>query len=273
MLVDIITVVFDQEVYLLEWQAKSIQKFLDPDEINEIILVDNGSQKCEPDLDWYGALKNKVRIINHSHLGLKVMPHLDGWRTQQLCKILAAARSKCEYSLILDAKTLFAKDIRIHNFFYNNRPAVGTIPTSDHWKDSKEYLEKYFAIEIKDVIGPGGVPYFFHTETINEMIKHIQDFNTWFQDNLYEQTYPHRTKVTEFMLYSAFVLHKHGQYDSLYSTKKTISPFNVADWEAEKFENIFTTDAHTISVAEKTKNFLTQEQLSRWEAFLNDKYN
>ena len=274
MLVDIVTVVFDQEIYLLEWQAKSINKFLKPEEINEIIIVDNGSQTCRPTPDWYGKFKSKVRILNHGNLGLKVMPHLDGWRTQQLCKILSASQSTCDYSLILDAKTLFAKETCISNFFDNHKPAVGTIAVSEYWEDAKQYLEQYFNIAINNALGPGGVPFFFHSDTLREMINHIPDFNTWFQNNLYEQTHPHRTKVTEFMLYNAFVLFRYGNYDSLYSTEKmTIQPFNVADWQVDEFENIFNVDADTISVAEKTKTLLTNEQLSRWEAFLDDKYN
>jgi hypothetical protein len=273
MLVDIITVVFDEEVYLLEWQAKSINKFLDPKEVNEIIVVDNGSQNCAPPLEWYGRFADKVKILTHKHLDLKVMPHLDGWRTQQICKILSAAQSRCEYSMILDAKTFFAKDIHLHDFFYDRRPAVGTVPVSAHWNDARKYLEDYFNVEINDVIGPGGVPFFFHNETIRQMIDTIDDFNTWFQQNLYEQYPPHRLLVTEFMLYCAFVLQRYGKYDSLYAERKTLRPFNVADWEPEKFEKLFTTDSDTISIAEKTKSLLDQGQLSRWEAFLNEKYN
>ena len=147
------------------------------------------------------------------------------------------------------------------------------MPVSSHWNDSKIYLEDYFDVEIKDVIGPGGVPFFFHNATIRQMIADIKDFNTWFQQNLYEQSTPHRLLVTEFMVYSAFVLHKHGRYDALYSARKTLRPFNVADWEVDQFEKIFATDSHTISIAEKTKSLLGQEQLYRWEAFLNEKYN
>lgn len=273
MVVDLVTVVFDEEVYLLEWQAKSINKYMQVEDVNEIIIVDNGSQACKPNFEWYGDFRQKVKIITHNDLGLKIMPHLDGWRSQQICKILASSQSLCDYSMILDAKTLFSKNIQISKIFYKNKPGVGTVPVSEHWKDSKEYLEDYFDVKILEMIGPGGVPFFFHNETIRQMIRKIEDFNNWFQRNLYEQTPPHRTMVTEFMLYCAFVLHQHGKYDALYSPINTISPFNVADWEADKFEKIFTVDSHTISIAEKTKSLLDSNQLSRWEAFLNEKFN
>jgi hypothetical protein len=93
MQLDFITVVFDEEVSLLPWQAKSICRYVDPSMINKIILVDNGSQQCAIDPAWYGKLCDKVEVITHKDLKLKVFQSLDGWRTQQLCKILASARS------------------------------------------------------------------------------------------------------------------------------------------------------------------------------------
>lgn len=273
MKVDLITVVFDEEVSLLPWQAKSISGYVDPLMINKIVLIDNGSQQCAIDLAWYGKLRDRVEVLTHKDLKLETFPHLDGWRTQQLCKILASARSTVDWSVILDAKTFFAKPFNKTELFINDRPCVGVTPISKHWNDSKIFLEKFFNIEIEYMIGPGGVPFFFHNETIRTLIRSIDKFNNWFQHNLYEPVPPHRTLVTEFMLYSAFVLKTHKSFDQLYQKENRLRPFNVADFEIEKFEKIFTTEANTISIAEKTKKFLSNDQLVRWETFLNDKYN
>jgi hypothetical protein len=273
MQLDFITVVFDEEVSLLPWQAKSICRHVDPLMINKIVLVDNGSQQCSIDPAWYGKLFDKVEVITHKDLKLKAFQSLDGWRTQQLCKILASARSTVNWSVVLDAKTLFAKTFNEAELFIDARPCVGITPISKHWNDSKIFLEEFFNIKIEHVLGPGGVPFFFHNETIRTLIKSINEFNNWFQQNLYEQVPPHRTLVTEFMLYSAFLLKTYKSFDQLYKKEQKLISFNVADFEVEKFEQIFTAEAHTISVAEKTKKFLTNDQLVRWETFLNDKYN
>jgi len=273
MQLDFITVVFDAEVSLLPWQAKSISRYVDPSMINKIILIDNGSQRCAIDPAWYGKLCDKVEVITHKDLKLKVFQHLDGWRTQQLCKILASARSTVDWSVVLDAKTFFAKTFDKTELFIDNRPCIGVVPISKQWNDSKIFLEDFFDIKLEHMLGPGGVPFFFHNETIRTLIKSIDDFNNWFQQNLYEQISPHRTLVTEFMLYSAFVLKKYESFDLLYKKEKKLMVFNVADFEVEKFEQIFETKAHTISIAEKTKKFLTKNQLEKWERFLNDKYN
>ena len=45
-MLDFVTVVFDDEVALLQWQAKSFQKFIDKQDIGTIYIVDNGSQNC-----------------------------------------------------------------------------------------------------------------------------------------------------------------------------------------------------------------------------------
>ena len=270
---DFITVVYDAEVHLLEWQAKSICKYVDPTVVNKIIIVDNGSQNCIIDRKWYGVFENKLEVITHKDLQLQVLQHLDGWRTQQLCKLLASARSKTDWSIILDAKTFFARPFDIGTVLDNGKPCVGQLSIVDFWRDSKLFLEELYDIQLEKMIGPGGVPFFFHNETVREMIASIENFNNWFQEKLYESIPPHRTLVTEFMLYSAYVFKKFGSYDKLYSSKSTIRPFNISDWEAKKFENIFSADAHTISVAEKTKRFLSNEQLNRWKSFINEKYN
>jgi hypothetical protein len=272
MKLDFITVVYDQEVHLLEWQAKSILKHVNKSEINKITVVDNGSQNCVIDLSWYGNLQNKVEVITHRDLNLYVQQHLDGWRTQQLCKILASARSQEEWSVVLDAKTFFSKQFNLVELFDNKRPCVGTTVVSQHWKDAKTHMEELLGVEMQEMIGPSGVPFFFHSQTVRKMISSIDMFNEWFQSKLYEQIPPHRTLVTEFVLYSSFVLKEHGKFSKLYGEQSKLSTFNVADWESDKFDKIFNTDAHTISVAEKTKKFLSKEQLERWEAFLHDKY-
>ena len=273
MLIDFITVVYDAEVHLLEWQAKSISKYIDPALVNKIVVVDNGSQNCVVKRKWYSNFENKLEVITHNDLHLKLLEHLDGWRTQQLCKILASARSKSEWSVVLDAKTFFAKPFAIDRLFDSGKPCVGQIPVVHHWEDAKMFLQGLYDIKLKSMIGPGGVPFFFHNDTVREMIQSIENFNNWFQEKLYENSAPHRTLVTEFMLYSAFVMKKYGNYTSLYSEKSKVTAFNVSDWEADKFEKIFTVDSHTISVAEKTKSLLDSEQLSRWEAFLYEKFN
>lgn len=279
MLIDFVTVVYDDEVYLLEWQAKSLRKFIEQDNINKIIIVDNGSQQCDKviKLDWYGHLKDKVKIINHQHLNLETYTYLDGWRTQQLCKLLASSQSKTEWCCVLDAKTFFSKKINFQILFTNNKPCVGTVPVSIWWSDSKKFLETFYHINLNKIIGPGGVPFFFHTETVKQLVNSIPKFNNWFQDLLYETTPPHRLLITEFMLYSAFVIKKYGTFDILYNKESRLQAFNLAEWQLKadinEFYKIFNGKHDTISIAEKSKKYLDNKKIKEWNNFLNEQYN
>ena len=201
-MLDFVTVVFDDEVALLKWQAKSFQKFVDKQDIGTIYIVDNGSQNCNINLDWYGNYQDKVKILTHKDLGVEMQPHIDGWRTQQLCKLLASAMSDKTWAVTLDAKTYFTKKFDV---IRDGKPGVGTTESKIHSSDAVKYLEEYYNIDLTQMIGPGGVPFFFHVETLKEMIASIDDFATWFQSKVIEPNPPHRTFVTEFLLYSAYV--------------------------------------------------------------------
>tara|TARA_B100000900_G_scaffold416240_1_gene450455 strand:+ start:1616 stop:2410 length:795 start_codon:yes stop_codon:yes gene_type:complete len=264
-MLDFVTVVFDDEVALLRWQAKSFQKFVDQQEIGTIYIVDNGSQNCNINLDWYGNLQSKVQILTHKDLKVQMQPHIDGWRTQQLCKLLASAMSDKTWAVTLDAKTYFTKKFDI---IRDGKPGVGTTDSNIHSSDAVRYLEDYYNIDLTQMIGPGGVPFFFHVETLKEMIASIDNFATWFQSKVLEPNPPHRTFVTEFLLYSAYVKNTIG-YDKLYGAK-VLHPFNIADGEEHMFEEMLVSDSHTKSIHERAIKKLNKEQLNRWETFLND---
>lgn len=266
-MIDFVTVVFDEEVPLLQWQAKSFQKFVK--DVGTIYIVDNGSQNCNINLDWYGDYQSKVKILKHTDLGVKMQEHIDGWRTQQLCKLLASAMSDKTWAVVLDAKTFFTKNFDV---IKDGKPCVGKIQTLDQFAESVEYLEDYYDVDLTQTIGPGGVPFFFHVETLKEMIASIDNFSTWFQERVIEPNPPHKTLVTEFLLYSAYVKHKLGTYESLYGDT-LLNPFNLADFETNLFDKMITSDSHTKSIHERAKAKLNKEQVTRWETFLNDTYN
>ena len=279
MKIDIVTVVYDDETYLLEWQGKSISKYFDSNYINEIIVVDNGSQKCAEKInpEWYSQNKNKLKILNHQDINLTIQPRLDGWRTQQLCKILASAQSKVDWSIVLDAKTLFARNIDMNAWFVNNQPQTGWKTSEGLSEDVINFLTDYFQINFTTQLNPGGIPFFFHTSTLRNMIAFIPNFNTWFQDHVCESVEPYRTFVLEFALYSAYLLKIKNGFESLYGRKKQITPFNLSDWQIknnpEKFAEILLPIYDTISIKEDAKKHLSEAQKTQWNKFLHDKYN
>ena len=150
----------------------------------------------------------------------------------------------------------------------DGKPGVGTTESKIHSSDAVIYLEEYYNIDLTQIIGPVGVPFFFNVETLKEMIASIDDFATWFQSKVLEPNPPHRTFVTEFLLYSAYVKRTVG-YEKLYGDK-VLHPYNVAEGQEHMFEEMLNSDSHTKSIHERAIKKLNKEQLNKWETFLND---
>ena len=108
-MLDLITVVFQPEVSYLEIQARSIDHYFSQDQIKNIYIVVNDQDSVVDlvDRSWWGKFADRVVVYPYSVFGYK--NRVGGWDHQQLCKLLAAARSTCEWSVVLDAKTFFVK--------------------------------------------------------------------------------------------------------------------------------------------------------------------
>lgn len=278
MKLDFITVVYREEIALLKIQAQSFDRYLSPNDVGEIVIVINDEQHVAGliDASWWGRLADRVNILHYSALGLVTRPHIQGWYTQQICKLLAAKRCKAVWSLVFDAKTWLVRSVDTKEIFDpNGSPVVGHCPISTHWKDSQTYLEKMYGIRMDHMLGPGGVPFIMHTDTVNELINSIPDFTEWFQrsvpgpgnDTLF---------ITEFMLYSAYVYKKYGKINQLYSNRvPTWHPNNMATWEAHRFGQFFERGSLpsclTVSIHKGAYGKLSTEEIERWLDFLESK--
>jgi hypothetical protein len=272
--IDLITVVFQQELHLIKIQARSIELNLESHRINKIYVVVDSDDSVADLVDpaWWGINANKVKIIPRSQLGLA--PQLDGWSRQQLYKLLAAEQAESEWSMCLDAKTWFVQSLEWDKLFDGNGLVrFRSFPTIDHFKSAQVFLEKFYNIELPHVIGPGGVPFMFRTELVKEMVKDIEQrtgssFFDWFALHVMEPD-----RITEFMLYSGYVIHKLGSYSSLYSRDQYYTVTNMADRQvAEEFDLIMGR-MHgpynlTASIQGRAYPHLNDEQLDVWVNFL-----
>ena len=135
---DLLTVVYKDELQLLEHQAYSIAYYYG-NQIQNIYVILNDDILTHDDIDlsWYGYLQDKVRVFHRSEFGYYPQPHLNGWYTQQVCKILGTALAESKWCMILDAKTLFIRPMKIdelfdqYNFEWETDPAsytdIGTV--------------------------------------------------------------------------------------------------------------------------------------------------
>jgi len=274
--IDILTVVFQQELYYLEIQARSIEQYIDCDKIGKIfVIVNDEDSVCSSiDVDWWGQNSNKVEIVPRSQFG--VVESIDGWSSQQLYKLFGASIAISNWSMCLDAKTWFVKYLDFKKMFdETGRVNVHSFPTIPVFKPAEEFVEQFYNIESKQVIGPGGVPFFFHTETVKSLITDLEKNHNTNLIDFFSKNVMFPVCLTEFMLYSGYVKYKYGTHDTLYSQYQYYAINNVADFQVSEFDTIFgyMQQDHnlTASIHRRVYPLLKDQQLACWVDFLYEK--
>jgi hypothetical protein len=268
-MIDLISIVFRDEIPLLRIQAESINQYIDSDKINCITIVVNDTDDVVDlvDTSWYNH-KN-VQVIAYSKWQYQC--RINGWENQQLCKLLAASESTAEWSLSLDAKTWFSKPFNIDQLFdEQHRGRVGRCNVFPVFESSAKFVEELYQLKMTEIIGPHGVPFLFHTQTAKELIESQTDFIDFFQTNV-----RHPIFLVEFHIYTGFVLKKYLTLDTLYSCDQYCIPVNIAHYEWESFDHLFDQmqkpEVSTVSIHRKVYPHLTSEQYQAWVDFLVDK--
>jgi hypothetical protein len=212
-MIDIVTVVFEPEIPVLRAQAQSVALYGQKLDIRNIYVVLNDSENIAGQIDpaWWGPLANLVLIIPRTAFSTAFVEN--GWVSQQVLKLLAASISYNTYSMILDAKTLFVREVDLSSIVDSaGRILTGRLPIYPVFEPSKKIVEQLFEIELPDQLGPGGVPFVVHNDTVRMMIAEVTlrtktSFPVWFQQ---------QGMVTEFILYSGFVKFLCGDLSVMY---------------------------------------------------------
>lgn len=271
-MIDLVVVVFKPEIDLLKIQAKSIEQYFPDSLLNQILVTVNDDIEVLDliDLSWWGKYKQKVKLFHKYDFSNHADKNI-GWESQQLFKILTSKNSQSPITCVLDAKTWFIKPV-IREYFFNdkNKVNVALMPLFDGFKNSTSFLNEMFGIDYRHIIGPGGVPFFFHSDTLRDMINFIGDpFDIFFCTNV---KCPH--EITEFTLYSAFVLAQNKFYD-IYSGKQTYNVINIAHFEIDLFDDLLKKMQHplvlTASIHLSLYNKINDQQFLDWCNFLVDK--
>jgi hypothetical protein len=276
---DLLTVVYRDELHLLELQAYSIAYYGDQIENIYVILNDDTLTHADIDVNWYGYAHDKVRIFHRSEFGYYPQPHLRGWYTQQVCKILGAVHAESKWCMILDAKTWFIRSFDISEIFdqYNRANFESWDCTSHHWQTGLQFLKQKYNITDFNWISPAGVPFLAHTETMRDMVMSEPNFIEWFENNCQFPSKPNADThgITEFLCYSAWVS-KNNLFDDLYSGKQKFTVYNLADWEIDTFNNWFVNlrkddKALTASIHPRAYKLLDYDQRKAWDEFVKDR--
>ena len=269
-MIDIVTVVFEPEIPVLRAQAQSLALYGQRLGIRNIYVVLNDTETIAEQIDpsWWGPLADLVLVIPRTAFSTAFVEN--GWVSQQVLKLLAASMSYNTYSMILDAKTLFVRELDTATLVdETGRIFTGRCPIYPVFDPSRKIVEQLFEIDLPDQLGPGGVPFIVHNDTVRMMIAEVTlrtrtSFPTWFQQ---------QGMVTEFILYSGFVKFLCGDLSVLYSPKShlghvvNVSHDEVGAWE-QKFEQMQDHDTVTVSIHRGAWTKLTVQQQQQYKNLL-----
>jgi hypothetical protein len=269
-MIDIVTVVFEQEIPVLRAQAQSIALNCQRIGIRNIYVVLNDSETIAAQIDpaWWGPLANSVLVIPRTAFSTSFVA--DGWVSQQVLKLLTASISYNTYSMILDAKTLFVRELDLDTVVDSTgRILTGRCPICSVFDPSRKIVEQLFDIELQEQLGPGGVPFIVHNDTVRMMIAEVtlrtkMPFPIWFQQ---------QGMVTEFILYAGFVKFLCGDLSVLYDPENNIgSIVNVSHDETvqwvTKIDQMNNQQTLTVSVHRGAWSKLTAQQRQEYRDLL-----
>lgn len=259
-MIDIITVVFGEELPILSCQAQSIDLYCQDLGIEQIFVMVNESNLAdEIDLSWYGSLADKVRIVPRETF--QVTWPDNGWLNQQLLKILGGSMSRNTWSMVLDAKTVLTRSFTKDQLLTDQGQAkFGWIPIKEVFHPARDIANKLFDSDNGKILSPSGVPFFFHNESIRSMIDYVEsktqeDFKSWFLD---------RGMLTEFVLYSAWIALDPARRNLYTGTDEgTLRICHVCHVFADQFDQIVNAHddlSHTLSVHRRTWAGLSDDQ-------------
>jgi hypothetical protein len=265
-MIDIVTVVFQEELSVLKLQAQSVERYFDNEILGKIIVVVNDDTTKISDVDptWWGTFHNRVDVIHRSNWSVDYAEN--GWLTQQLLKMLATEFCVSEWSMVLDAKTLFVEPVPA----FDSMPQVGQLDIFSVFEVSRQRVSKLFNIDLKKQLGPGGVPFVFNNQLVQDMVSEIQrltgqPFAEWFQS---------QGMVTEFILYSGYIVYRYGSLDKIYNVDQSIIvPCNICHSEVDNFDRKFDCmkDATTVSIHRNAWSKLTPIQQNKYTEFLQSR--
>lgn len=269
---DICTVVFKEDIRSLQVQAESIHKYCKDIGIRNIYVVVNDDEYLLEQifLSWWKDFTPNVFLIPRTMFSTAWVNN--GWVSQQVFKLLTASISYNVYTLVLDAKTIITKELTKKILIdQDGRPRVGRTPLYPVFESSQKICEQTWNIKMHEQLGPGGVPFVLHNDTVRCMIAETTaltnvPFPLWFQS---------QGTLTEFMFYSAYVQARYGSLDALYSPESSIFPVNVCHSEFEIFDSKLEQMRHpnvtSVSVHRDTWARLSPEQKTAFQTHLLDR--
>ena len=261
---DIITVVFREELPILKLQAKSIALYCQDIDLGKIIVVvnDDGLDVSEIDRSWWGKFSDQVVLVHRSTWNIEYVEN--GWLTQQLLKLLATGIATGKWSIVLDTKTIFVRPVNP----LAGKPIVGKLRIAPVFRESQQRVNNLFKVNMDQQLGPAGVPYIFNNQLAQEMLTEVEQLT----DKSFAEWFQGQGMITEFILYSGYVLYKFGSLELLYDVGQppAIEACNLCHNDVSMFDRKFRfmKSAGTVSIHRGAWRQLSQTQQNQYIDFL-----
>ena len=270
-MIDIVTVVFKDELPILKVQAESVDLYCKELGIKTIFVIVNDEDSVANQIDsaWWGSLSNCVKIIPRSFFKYNFVEN--GWVSQQVLKVLASALSTNQFSMILDAKTIFVKTTTLDLLLPDGKMAGGLYKIQEVFSTSARIVGELFNVVVDRNGGLSGVPFIFNTNDIHGMIAEIESrtndsFPNWFQD---------QGMVTEYILYVGYCIYRYGNLDKIYSLTVPYQVVNLCHSQtgiiSNKLLEMSEPGSLTVSVHRRAWTVMTTEQQHIYKQLLVDR--
>lgn len=267
-MIDTVTIAFKDELTVLKVQAESVDLYCQDIGIKTIFVVVNDDDSVADQIDpaWWGSLSSCVKIIPRSFFKCNFVEN--GWVSQQVLKVLASELSTNQYSMILDAKTIFVKPATFDLLLPGGKIAGGTYPIQEVFSTSARIVGELFGVTVDRNGGLSGVPFLFKNSDIRSMIAEIesltkQKFPKWFQD---------QGMVTEYILYVGYCKYLYGDLSNVYSETTPYQVANLCHSQTGIIPNKLSDMAEpcrlTVSVHRRAWAAMTTEQQNTYKQLL-----
>jgi hypothetical protein len=209
-----VSVVFEAEYLLLQLQARSMSRYLRPELVGGIFVIDN-SARGMPEatrsrlLEDYGVLSESVQVLRPDEIC--EVPGTIGWRSQQILKLGVADLVKTERYVVLDAKNHLVRPLERSLFEApDGRARVNAHSYENHpFRPALERTFGYFGADPGDYLGQFTAtvtPFVLDRDVVGAMVRDIEatagcPFGQEFVDR----------ELTEFLLYSGWLVTRGGK--------------------------------------------------------------
>ena len=222
-----VTVVFESEVDLLILQARSMDRYLDPGLLQELVVIDNSARGMRPThvarlRQEYGKHAEALRVLRPHDIA--AVPRSVGWQAQQVLKLAVARLLSTRHYVALDAKNHLVAPVE-RSFFLSpeGKPRVNAYSYENHpLRRGLERVLRYVGLEPADYVQwftATVTPFVLETAQVDSLIADVERASgRAFADEFVN------ADLLEFFLYSAWTVSRGAPLDQHFDLHQVFCP-------------------------------------------------